>query len=61
VCIVSLDGKKKLVENVDELRRMTYHFMLMPKKIVNFDFDLVCSGGKCFFNILILLVFLQLT
>jgi hypothetical protein len=23
VCIVSFDGKKKLVENVDELRRMT--------------------------------------
>jgi hypothetical protein len=23
LCIVSLDGKEKLVENVDELRRMT--------------------------------------
>jgi hypothetical protein len=25
VCIVSLDGKEKFVENVDELRRMTRH------------------------------------
>jgi hypothetical protein len=37
--------------------------MLMPKKILNFDFDLICSGGECFFLfidiITIIIVFLQ--